>query len=263
MKLAVNYSAPLIRLLNEGLVKIDLIKCPDWDGMLQEARPYGPITIHFDLEVGLGHTLRVDLDRIARLKEETKTPHVNTHLVTPKTFNPDHQEDIRNVNNLWRDELHFMIDKFGGKSVALEHYPFTCNNPHIAYAADSRVFSNVIRDTGCQLLLDLAHARITADTLGLDVRTYIQSLPLEKLVEIHITGTRPHGGVLTDHFELDEQDWELLNWALQEIRIGAWPKPDIIAFEYGGVGSAFAWRNKYKHLKTQVPKLYELVHQLD
>ncbi len=261
MKLAVNYSAPLIRLIEQGLVQVDLIKCPDWDGMLQEAKPYGPITIHYDLEVGLGHTFSADLDRIERLKAATGTPYINTHLVTRKNHHPNNPDEIREINVLWRDELQVMIDKFGGRSIALEHYPFTPDNPNIATAADSTIFSNVIRDVDCMLLLDLAHARITANTLNIDVKDYIESLPLDRLVEVHITGIKKHGGILTDHFELSKEDWAVFEWALMEIREGKWPTPRIIAFEYGGVGSTFSWRTDQDVLKYQVPRLYEMVHR--
>ena len=54
MKLAVNFSNPLVNLIKAKDIQVDLIKCPDWEGMLEEALPYGPVTIHFSLEAGLG-----------------------------------------------------------------------------------------------------------------------------------------------------------------------------------------------------------------
>ena len=42
MKLAVNFSNPLVHQIKAKEIKVDLIKCPDWEGMLAEARPYGP-----------------------------------------------------------------------------------------------------------------------------------------------------------------------------------------------------------------------------
>jgi uncharacterized protein (UPF0276 family) len=110
------------------------------------------------------------------------------------------------------------------------------------------------------LLLDLAHARITADTLGIDVKDYIKSLPLDRLVEMHITGVQKHNGVLTDHFGLDQKDWEILDWALKQIQAGLWRNPEILAFEYGGVGEVFAWRTRVEVLESQVPRLYRAVH---
>lgn len=263
MKLAVNYSNPLIRLLKEEAIKVDLIKCPDWDGMLTDAKPYGPITIHFDLDAGLGNTHRVDFSRIACFKESTSTPHINTHLVTPRTFDPDDMQELKKINALWREEIQLMVDCFGADSVALEQYPYTEDAPNIRAAADAQIFSQVILDTGCMLLLDLAHAKITASTLNINVRDYIQELPLDRLVEVHITGVRRHSGILTDHFQMGSEDWDLFSWALDEIRAGNWKKPEVVAFEYGGVGDVFVWRTDYQMLKQQVPLLYDMVHQQD
>jgi uncharacterized protein len=259
MKFAVNYSAPLVRLLDEGAIQIDLIKCPDWEGMLDEAKAHGDITIHFDLEVGLGNTFQADFSRIQALMQSTYTPHVNTHLVTPRQFNPDNTHEMDQINALWREEIQLMTEQLGPSAVALEHHPYTHANPNIRPAADPQVFSQVIQDTGCMLLLDLAHAKITAHTLGIDVRNYIHALPLDRLVEMHITGIKTHSGVLTDHFELGEEDWTTLAWALDQIHTGAWRSPEIVAFEYGGIGSTFVWRTDPDVLQSQVPILYGMV----
>lgn len=260
MKFAVNYSNPLIRLIKENAIEIDLIKCPDWDGMLKEAQPYGPITIHFDLKAGLGQTFDLDFDRIRYFMERTGTPHINTHLITPRNFNPEDPAELEKINRLWREELQVLIDQFGPEHVLLEHFPYTTAMPHIRPAADAKVFSQVILDTGCQLLLDLAHARITADTLGMDAKDYIQALPLDRLAEMHITGVKQHGGVLTDHFEMGAGDWEIFEWALDEIKDGHWQEPNIVSFEYGGVGDVFVWRTNYDFLKAQVPQMMTMVH---
>ena len=260
MKFAVNYSNPLIQLIKDKAIEIDLIKCPDWDGMLKEAKPYGPITIHFDLHAGLGKIFSTDLERIRCFKEQTYTPHVNAHLVTPRNFNPDDSGEMKKINHLWREEIEVLVNYFGAGNVTLEHFPYTTAMPHIRAATDPATFSQVIYDSGCQLLLDLAHAQITADTLGIEAEEYISTLPVERLTEMHITGIKQHGGVLTDHFEMDNGSWKILAWALQNIKKGLWQEPRIVAFEYGGVGDAFVWRTDYHHLKTQIPRLMAMVH---
>ena len=111
-------------------------------------------------------------------------------------------------------------------------------------------------------MLDLAHASITADAKSIDVKDYVRSLPVDRLVEMHVSGINLYAGVLTDHFALQERDWKLLAWALDQIQKGHWRKPEIIAFEYGGVGSSFAWRTDIKTLETQIPRLYEMIHPL-
>lgn len=261
MKLAVNYSRPLVNLIEQDAIKIDLIKCPDWEGMIQESEQFGLVTLHYDLKAGLGDTFEVDFSRIRDLMVRTGTPHVNTHLVTPRQFDPNNPKEVLEINQLWRDEIQLLVNQFGADKVALEHFPYTEATPHIRFATDSRTFNKVIEDTRCMFLLDLAHACITADSLGVDAKTYIASLPVERLVEMHITGIRSYAGILTDHFPLAERDWQIFTWALEEINAGRWRMPEIVAFEYGGVGDTFVWRTSIEAIRTQVPKLYQLVHE--
>lgn len=262
MQLAVNFSIPLARLLKDKRIQIDLIKCPDWEGMLEESLPYGPITIHFDLKTGLGRIASLDFERIKSFKEKTATPHINTHLAAPRNFDiNDPQEKLR-INALWRKEINQLTDCFGSKAVALEHFPYTKSTPHLRYAADSQTFSKVIVDTDCMLLLDLAHARITANSLGIDVKNYISDLPLDRLVEMHVTGIRTHNGLEEDHFSMDQEDWVLFDWALNQVKAGIWQRPRIVAFEYGGIGEVFMWRTDIEVLRNQVPRLYEAVHAI-
>ena len=43
-------------------------------------------------------------------------------------------------------------------------------------------------------------------------------------------------GRLRDSMPMAEEDWELVDRALEEISTGAWPTPNVIALEYGGEG---------------------------
>lgn len=53
---------------------------------------------------------------------------------------------------------------------------------------DPSVLSEIVRETGCGFLLDIAHAQMTSMCLRLDVKNYISQLPLNHLKELHITG---------------------------------------------------------------------------
>ena len=39
MQFAVNYSVPMENLLREGAADCDLLKCPEWEGVVNAARP--------------------------------------------------------------------------------------------------------------------------------------------------------------------------------------------------------------------------------
>lgn len=85
----------------------------------------------------------------------------------------------------------------------------------------------VLDDTGCDFLLDTAHAVVSAHAFGIDPRAYIAQLPLERLVEVHVSGPRMQDGRMVDcHEPLDDDDLELLTWLLARAR------PQVVTLEY-------------------------------
>ena len=95
---------------------------------------------------------------------------------------------------------------------ALERYarrfpvPIIVENSPVYFAmpgstmAQSRFIRDVCARAGAGLLLDLAHFCITCGTSGADPLREIDALPLERVVEIHISGIeRQAGGAWDDH----------------------------------------------------------------
>jgi uncharacterized protein DUF692 len=98
-----------------------------------------------------------------------------------------------------------------------------------AYIVDPAFIRGVVEEAGCHFLLDLAHARVSACNLGQDARDYIAQLPLDRLVEIHVSGPRPspEDGRLTDaHQPLQREDYALLAWVLERT------SPRAVTLEY-------------------------------
>ena len=131
---------------------------------------------------------------------------------------------------------------------------------------DPAVISEVVCRTGCGLLLDIAHAIRACEGSGrVDVQAYLNALPTHKLRELHVVGILPEPdeqGIRHDHFAMTETDWAMTEWALAQIRAGAWREPETMAFEYGGVGDKFAWRSESAVIAAQAPRLYALAKAL-
>jgi uncharacterized protein (UPF0276 family) len=73
-----------------------------------------------------------------------------------------------------------------------------------------------LSETETGLLLDLAHARVSAARLGLPIEEYLGQLPLERVRQLHISGPRLRDGVLFDaHEALLDVDYALLEWVLR------------------------------------------------
>jgi uncharacterized protein (UPF0276 family) len=138
----------------------------------------------------------------------------------------------------------------------------------------------LIEETGCGLLLDVSHAQLAAHYLGVDVRRYIEALPLDRIREIHVTGVQRFegrwvelahqigvapdviqhfAGHLVDHLPITDEGWTFVEWALEQVRNGAWGQPYVVTFEYGGVSRLFEAVTDADVLAEQIPRLYTLV----
>lgn len=78
------------------------------------------------------------------------------------------------------------------------------------------------------LLLDLAHAQVTASRLGLTIGAYLDALPLQRVRQLHVSGPRWRDGVLDDaHETLRDADLQLLDEVL------SMTTPWAVTLEYG------------------------------
>jgi uncharacterized protein (UPF0276 family) len=108
----------------------------------------------------------------------------------------------------------------------LENLPI-CPIFNSTIEGEPSVINRVLAETGCEMLLDLAHARVSAGSLGLPVEDYLLQLPLEKSRQVHISGVRVIEGELQDsHETLTEEGYGLLDWVLKRI------KPEMVTLEY-------------------------------
>ncbi|MFO7696281.1 MAG: DUF692 family protein [Anaerolineae bacterium] len=133
----------------------------------------------------------------------------------------------------------------------LENVPLYPNIVH-RHITEPAFIDDVLALAGCDLLLDLAHARVTASVLGMAAEAYLEALPLDRVREIHLSGPRPvdalspsrqslvranartvtgqiafHDRCLIDaHEAMGETDYDLLAWALRRCR------PLAVSLEY-------------------------------
>ncbi|GGH74696.1 uncharacterized protein (UPF0276 family) [Pullulanibacillus pueri] len=272
MKFAVNYSNKTKALYEKGKINMDLFKCPDYDfdpELIESARGQAPIYIHFPLNIGQGRLREVEWDNIHRQMEETHTPYVNLHLVGYKQDFPDDQE--KGTQEFKQDyieailmELEAPLKEFSPTQIILENVVWRGpEGKMLKTAIEPEVLSTIVKESGCGLLLDLAHAQMTAQYTGESVYDYLERLPTKHLRELHITGIQADGtGKLRDSMPMTEEDWRLVGWALSNIRKGKWKCPWVVSFEYGGEGPLFEWRTDQQVLARQVPKLYRMVRDI-
>jgi uncharacterized protein len=69
----------------------------------------------------------------------------------------------------------------------------------------------VVEECNVDLLWDIAHAQVSAAQMGYSITDYIGSLPLNRVMQMHISGPRWRNDTLTDaHEPLREEDYALL-----------------------------------------------------
>ncbi|SES01428.1 Uncharacterized conserved protein, UPF0276 family [Gracilibacillus ureilyticus] len=250
------------------MIEIDMFKCPDFSKeLIYRAEQLRPCYVHFGLNAGNCKLNKVDWEKIEALRKYTATPFVNVHAVAYVKDYPEvdifttNPSEINQIVQATLDDLGVVIDRFGAENIIIENV--ICrgiNENMLKPIIDPEILSKIVKETGCGLLLDTAHAQMTSKCLGLNVREYISSLPLDRLKELHITGVQPdQKGRLRDSMPMSEEDWELAKWVIQQIKTGYCQEPWITSLEYGGVGPKFEWRTDEEVLAKQVPVLFDLI----
>jgi uncharacterized protein (UPF0276 family) len=252
-----------------------------------------PLYVHFPLRAGAGigdaldsETNRpVDWNRVETLLAHAGTSQVNLHIATTvedcpgiplDTTDPAHAEML--AGRLIRD-VRAVVERFGPERVIIEN-DFDNGGLHLLPTYLPQTLHRVVEETGCGLLLDVAHARIAARYLQMDVREYIAALPVAHTREIHVTGVQRFGkrwvsrlrragldagtigdlaGRPLDHLPMTDDDWGLFAWVMEQTHNGTWGKPWVVTFEYGGVGPLFEALTLADVLAAQIPRLYALV----
>lgn len=269
MRFAVNYTPQAAELLQAGKITFDLFKCPDWPHVVAAARVFRPVYVHFSLQTRHQTLAQVDWALIERFLVETESCHVNIHIaphcndfpgMTPDTRSP---ADYDRVLEAVLETMQLVIRRFGAENLVVENTPWDPDPEYLIPrpVIEPQFVTQVLHETGCGFLLDIAHARIAALYLEMDQTVYLNQMPVERLRELHIAGTRYDAEMAcwVDHFAMTDADWQLTTDVLGRIHAGAWPKPEIVALEYGGVGPRFEWRSRPEVLTCDVPRLYALI----
>lgn len=267
-RLAINYSPEASELLRSRTVEVDLFKVPDWDELIEEAQPIRPVYVHFPHQIGAARE-RPELGRSAKLMAATGTGKFNVHAAPSSERFPDigvgdvSAAAVDAVVDALAADLEPAIQEFGATAVLIENLIYRGDDHGLLRAGVEPIALHaLVERTGCGLLLDVSHARISAATLGVDAWAYLDSLPVHAMQELHFSGVNTLDGSLRDHLPLLDVDWGFVDGVVGRVKAGAWPTPLTVAFEYGGVGPVFGWRSDVGVIAEQLPRLHEKVARL-
>lgn len=236
MKLSVNHSKALLNLLHTGEVHVDAIEVvPHLSHkdivFAQSELPNMVFTFHH----GRMSFSASGIDLLTSYMTLCpQSPFISIHLA-PLPFyitkaamkesiflpEPDEERCIRRfINSVKRLKNIFTTPVILENMAPLhpEMYRFEC---------EPLIIQRVFGETDCSMLLDLAHAKLSAEVREMAVEDYLLQLPLDRVVQIHMAGIRQRDGRSYDaHESLQKDDYSLLRWTLNHTQ------PQWLTLEY-------------------------------
>ena len=170
------------------------------------------------IRMSIGSTLPLDKEYmrgIRRISEITKAPYYSEHLCMTRVPGVD----IGHLSPLWfsEDVLQATIDKVNfvqdylQKPLALENVTYLFDLPH-APMSQTEFFNRMVDATGCLVLLDVTNVYINSMNHEFDGERFLDELPLDRVVQLHLAGGYWKDDVLIDgHCEkVEDGTWDLL-----------------------------------------------------
>jgi len=194
-----------------------------------------PVSLH-GVSLSLAGASPPDAEHLRRLRQlidRVQPTLVSEHLAWSAwggTYLPDLLPFPRT-----HDALAHVVDNLARSQDALGRR-ISIENPSHYLAIDGHAWSEtdflaeLVRRTGCGLLLDVNNVHVSAHNLGTSARAYLEAFPLHAVTEVHLAGhgvdASLDGGLLVDSHDaaVAEPVWELYRYVLQ--RMG--PVPTLI-----------------------------------
>lgn len=106
----------------------------------------------------------------------------------------------------------------------LDHMPKKISGGSYEYVCEPAFIREILKETGCKMLLDLGHVVVSAKNMGYKkVEDFIKELPLEEVKEIHMSGAGREGEFAQDsHHPITaagQREAEYLEGALKSGRL--------------------------------------------
>lgn len=239
--LGVSWS-PVVAELPDLDVLVDIVEAPGWslDDALAEDGVRRRVLLHnLDLDVSLADPGYIDDgwgERANAAIRRAGTPWFSLHLgfASERVRFDGHM--LPESEPLGRDELLASVVGSVEKAKTSLDLPLLMENldycPEGAYehVCDPAFISEVLEATDTGLLLDIGHLLVTASWFEVDPDVLLARMPLERLVEVHLSGPRPLAGNIERlddvHDVVGEREVRLLRSVLERAQ------PKAVVLEY-------------------------------
>jgi len=205
---------------------------------LEQARAHYPLSLH-GVGMSLGSTDPLDrkhLSRLRRLIERFEPTLVSDHLCWC-SVNGTFLNDLLPLPYTEEALAHFVTHV--AQAQDLLGHQLLIENPssYLRYQnstiPEPEFLSEVVRRSGCGLLLDVNNVYVSSRNHGFDATAYIETLPAGAVQEIHLAGhtvnTYPDGEILIDthNSRVREPVWKLYRYTIA--RLGR--RPTLIEWD--------------------------------
>jgi uncharacterized protein len=185
------------------------------------------VVIPHGIALSIGSATGIDrsyLERIKRISDATGAPYYSEHLCMTRA--PGLEIGHLSPLALTEEMLELTIENVRvvqdvlEKPLILENvtYLFSIPGEEMTQAA---FFERLVESTGCGVLLDVTNVYINSTNHGFDPVEFLDAMPLESVVQIHLAGGYWSHEILVDsHSEpVQEESWELLDQLARRIPI--------------------------------------------
>lgn len=190
---------------------------------LQRIRQDYPIVMHgVSLSIGTVDPLNSEyLQKLKRLMERiepawvsdhlcwTGIAHQNTHDLLPVPYTEEALTHI--VERIQQ------VQDFLGQPIAMEN-PSTYLEFKSSQLGEAEFIARMAKASGCHLLLDVNNVYVTCYNHGLDAKAYLDALPLDHVIQIHLSGHSNKGSHIIDTHDdhVIDEVWNLYKYVVHK-----------------------------------------------
>jgi uncharacterized protein len=215
--------------------------------VLEVVGAHRPLVMH-GVSLSIGSTAPLDLDYLRRLRalaERVRPAWISDHLCwTGVNGHNTHDLLPLPLTSVClahvADRVRAVQDLLGGP-IVLEN-PSTYAQFRASQMSEQEFLGRLAEDTGCGLLLDVNNVYVSSVNHGFDPVAYIDELPADRIVQVHLAGCSDCGGYLIDTHD-------------HPVPAPVWPLYARACEVAGGVSTLLEW-------DARIPPFDELVAEL-